>query len=77
LHVRTRGSSGRVNGKPVKRYPAVWFENGRRHTETFVVFEQAAQASRSGHGSWWIPKPASISPSMTSATAPGRVAPPA
>lgn len=40
-YVRVRDSARRVNGKPVKRYQAVWFENGRRYTETFDTRELA------------------------------------
>jgi integrase len=41
MHIRTRESSRRVNGKPVKRYQAVWYENGCRHAETFDTRELA------------------------------------
>jgi integrase len=41
MHIRTRESARRLNGKPVKRYQAVWYENGRRHTETFDTRELA------------------------------------
>ena len=32
---------GIVNGKPVKRYQAVWYENGREYRETFDTRELA------------------------------------
>jgi integrase len=35
MHIRVRESSRRVNGKPVKRYQAVWYEQGREFRETF------------------------------------------
>lgn len=33
MHIRVRESSRRVNGKPVKRYQAVWYEQGRETCE--------------------------------------------
>ena len=41
MHVRVRESSRRVNGKPVKRYQAVWYERGHEFRETFDTRELA------------------------------------
>ena len=41
MHIRTRESSRRVNGKPVKRYQAVWYEHSREFRETFDTRELA------------------------------------
>ena len=41
MHIRVRESGRRVNGKPVKRYQAVWHENGREFRETFDTRELA------------------------------------
>ena len=41
MHIRTRESSRRVNGKPVKRYQAVWSERGHEFRETFGTRELA------------------------------------
>ncbi|WP_310779168.1 tyrosine-type recombinase/integrase [Mycobacterium sp. Z3061] len=41
MHIRTRNSRRRVNGKPLKRYEATWIEDGTRHTETFDTREAA------------------------------------
>ena len=41
MNIRVRDGGRRVNGKPVKRYQAVWIEDGRRHTETFDTRELA------------------------------------
>jgi len=35
MHIRVRESGRRVNGKPVKRYQAVWYEADREFRETF------------------------------------------
>lgn len=35
MHIRVRESRRRVNGKPVKRYQAVWYERGQEYRETF------------------------------------------
>jgi integrase len=40
-YIRTRESSRCVNGKPVKRYQAVWFEDGHEYRETFDTRELA------------------------------------
>ena len=40
-HIRVRDSRRRVNAKPVKRYQAVWYENGREYRETFDTRELA------------------------------------
>jgi integrase len=41
MHIRTRSSGRRVNGKPIKRYQAVWYEHGREFRETFDTRELA------------------------------------
>jgi integrase len=41
MHIRTRQTKHRINGKPVKRYQAVWTENGREFRETFDTRELA------------------------------------
>jgi integrase len=41
MHIRVRESSRRINGKPVKRYQAVWYENGGEYRETFDNREMA------------------------------------
>ncbi len=41
MHIRVRESSRRVNGRPVKRYQAVWYERGREFRETFDTRELA------------------------------------
>ncbi len=41
MHIGVRESRRRVNGKPVKRYQAVWAENGREYRETFDTRELA------------------------------------
>ncbi len=41
MHIRVRESSRRVNGKPVKRYQAVWYERDREYRETFNTRELA------------------------------------
>ncbi len=41
MHIRVRESSRRVNGKPVKRYQAVWYERDREYRETFDSRELA------------------------------------
>jgi integrase len=41
VHIRTRSAGRRVNGKPVKRYQAVWYEHGREFRETFDTRELA------------------------------------
>ncbi|OBH94299.1 tyrosine-type recombinase/integrase [Mycobacterium sp. E2733] len=41
MHIRVRQSSRRVNGKPVKRYQAVWYERNREYRETFDTRELA------------------------------------
>jgi integrase len=41
MHIRVRESSRRVNGKPNKRYQAVWYERGREYRETCDTRELA------------------------------------
>jgi|SRR6516162_3834371 hypothetical protein len=41
MHIRVGQSSRRINGKPVKRYQAVWYEHGREYRETFDTRELA------------------------------------
>lgn len=41
MHIRVRSSGRRVNGKPIKRYQAVWYEHGREFRETFDTRELA------------------------------------
>lgn len=41
MHIRVRESGKRVNGKPVKRYQAVWYEHGREYRETCDTRELA------------------------------------
>lgn len=41
MHVRVRESSRRINGKPIKRYQAVWYERDREYRETFDTRELA------------------------------------
>jgi integrase len=41
MHIRVRESRRRINGKPVKRYQAVWNERGREFRETFETRELA------------------------------------
>jgi integrase len=41
MHIRTRHAKRQVKGKPVKRYQAVWHENGREFRETFGTRELA------------------------------------
>ncbi|PJE02320.1 tyrosine-type recombinase/integrase, partial [Mycobacterium sp.] len=41
MHIRVRDSRRRVNGKPLKRYQAVWYEHGREYRETFDTRELA------------------------------------
>ncbi|MDV3135974.1 tyrosine-type recombinase/integrase [Mycobacterium sp. 29Ha] len=43
MHIRVRESGKRVNGKPVKRYQAVWYEHGRDYRETFDTRELAQE----------------------------------
>ncbi|MGV0774537.1 tyrosine-type recombinase/integrase [Mycolicibacterium elephantis] len=41
MHIRVRESSQRIKGKRVKRYQAVWYEDGREYRETFDTRELA------------------------------------
>jgi integrase len=41
MHIRVRESGKRVNGKPIKRYQAVWYEHGREYRETCDTRELA------------------------------------
>lgn len=43
MHIRVRESGRRVNGKPVKRYQAVWYEDGSEFRETFDTRELAQE----------------------------------
>ncbi|MDT5099560.1 MAG: hypothetical protein QOC76_3297 [Mycobacterium sp.] len=41
MHIRVRESGRRVQRKPVKRYQAVWYEQGREFRETCDTREPA------------------------------------
>lgn len=43
MHIRVRESGRRVNGKPVKRYQAVWYEDSSEFRETFDTRELAQE----------------------------------
>ena len=42
-YIRVRETTRKIKGKPVKRYQAIWIENGRTLSETFDSRDEAQE----------------------------------